>query len=34
MIPPGFDRPLYVLPFDHLGSFQTGMFGWMDQLTP
>jgi len=25
---PGFDRPLYVLPFDHRGSFQKGMFGW------
>ena len=24
----GFDRPLYVLPFDHRGSFQTKMFGW------
>ena len=24
----GFDRPLYILPFDHRGSFETGMFGW------
>ena len=24
----GFDQPLYVLPFDHRGSFETGMFGW------
>jgi 5-dehydro-2-deoxygluconokinase len=24
----GYDRPLYVLPFDHRGSFQTKMFGW------
>src|SRR6516162_4979165 len=24
----GFDRPLYGLPFDHRGSFQTKMFGW------
>ena len=23
----GFDKPLYVLPFDHRGSFQTKMFG-------
>jgi 5-dehydro-2-deoxygluconokinase len=24
----GFDRPLYILPFDHRGSFQTKLFGW------
>ena len=24
----GFDKPLYVLPFDHRGSFETKMFGW------
>ena len=30
----GFDRPLYVLPFDHRGSFETGMFGWKGALTP
>jgi 5-dehydro-2-deoxygluconokinase len=30
----GFDRPLYVLPFDHRGSFQTKMFGWKGSLTP
>ena len=30
----GFDRPLYVLPFDHRGSFQTKMFGWKGTLTP
>jgi myo-inositol catabolism protein IolC len=29
----GFDRPLYVLPFDHRGSFQTRMFGWEGTLT-
>ncbi len=28
MTPRGFDGPLYVLPFDHRGSFETGMFGW------
>ncbi len=28
----GFDRPLYVLPFDHRGSFVTGMFGWKGPL--
>ncbi len=30
----GFDRPLYILPFDHRGSFQTNMFGWKGTLTP
>ena len=30
----GYDRPLYVLPFDHRGSFETGMFGWKGTLTP
>ena len=30
----GFDNPLYVLPFDHRGSFQTKMFGWKGALTP
>src|SRR5271169_2001797 len=30
----GFDRPLYVLPFDHRGSFETGMFGWKGALAP
>ena len=29
----GFDRPLYILPFDHRGSFQTKMFGWKGKLT-
>lgn len=24
----GFDQPLYILPFDHRGSFETKMFGW------
>jgi myo-inositol catabolism protein IolC len=30
----GFDQPLYVLPFDHRGSFEMGMFGWKGALTP
>ncbi len=30
----GFDQPLYVLPFDHRGSFQTKMFGWKGALSP
>jgi 5-dehydro-2-deoxygluconokinase len=29
----GFDRPLYILPFDHRGSFQSGLFGWKGVLT-
>jgi myo-inositol catabolism protein IolC len=29
----GFDQPLYILPFDHRGSFQTTMFGWKGTLT-
>jgi len=33
MMPLGFDRPLYVLPFDHRGSFQTRMFGWEGRLS-
>jgi 5-dehydro-2-deoxygluconokinase len=32
MGPRGFDRPLYILPFDHRGSFETGMFGWHGEL--
>jgi 5-dehydro-2-deoxygluconokinase len=30
----GFDQPLYVLPFDHRGTFQKNMFGWTGALTP
>jgi len=29
----GFDSPLYVLPFDHRGSFATKLFGWSGDLT-
>src|SRR5262249_18615377 len=29
----GFDKPLYLLPFDHRGSFETKMFGWHGDLT-
>ena len=29
----GFDKPLYILPFDHRGSFQKKMFGWNGDLT-
>src|SRR5438105_9385819 len=34
MMTHGYDRPLYVLPFDHRGSFETGMFNWKGALTP
>ena len=30
----GFNADLYILPFDHRGSFQTKMFGWTGTLTP
>jgi myo-inositol catabolism protein IolC len=30
----GYDKPLYILPFDHRGSFQSKMFGWKGALTP
>jgi 5-dehydro-2-deoxygluconokinase len=33
MKPRGFDQSLYILPFDHRGSFQTKMFGWSGALT-
>src|SRR5438132_6910731 len=29
----GFNEPLYILPFDHRGSFQTKMFGWTGALS-
>jgi myo-inositol catabolism protein IolC len=32
-MPRGYDRPLYFMPFDHRGSFQTGMFGWQSPLS-
>ncbi|HEY7099969.1 MAG TPA: DUF2090 domain-containing protein [Terriglobales bacterium] len=30
----GFEKPLYVLPFDHRDTFQSGMFGWKGTLSP
>src|SRR4051795_8852314 len=30
----GYDRPLYVLPFDHRATFSKTMFGWTGPLTP
>src|ERR1700691_1825670 len=28
----GYEKPLYILPFDHRGSFETGMFHWHGAL--
>src|SRR5262249_3396039 len=32
-MPRGHDRALYILPFDHRGSFQAEMFGWKSPLS-
>lgn len=32
-MPRGYDRPLYILPFDHRASFQAKLFGWQSPLT-
>jgi myo-inositol catabolism protein IolC len=32
-MPRGYDRALYILPFDHRGSFQTKLFGWKSPLS-
>ncbi len=29
----GYDKPLYILPFDHRGSFTKAMFGWSGALS-
>ncbi|HEX5321433.1 MAG TPA: DUF2090 domain-containing protein [Stellaceae bacterium] len=29
----GYDRPLYILPFDHRASFEKGLFGFQSPLT-
>lgn len=33
MTPRGYVKPLYILPFDHRGSFESGMFGWHGKLS-
>jgi myo-inositol catabolism protein IolC len=33
-MPRGANQPLYILPFDHRGSFLSGMFGWAGALGP
>jgi myo-inositol catabolism protein IolC len=30
----GYDKPLYVLPFDHRATFSKNMFGWQGPLSP
>jgi len=30
----GYNQPLYILPFDHRGSFETKMFGWHGEYEP
>jgi myo-inositol catabolism protein IolC len=32
-MPRGYDRALYIMPFDHRGSFQTKLFGWKPPLS-
>ena len=32
-MPRGYDRPLYIQPFDHRGSFQSGLFGYKSPLS-
>jgi myo-inositol catabolism protein IolC len=30
----GYDKSLYVLPFDHRATFSKNMFGWQEPLSP
>jgi myo-inositol catabolism protein IolC len=30
----GYEKPLYILPFDHRHSYITGVFHWHEPLTP
>ena len=30
----GYDKPLYVLPFDHRATFSKEMFGWQEPSSP
>jgi len=32
-VQPGYTKPLYILPFDHRGSFVTNLFGWRGALS-
>lgn len=29
----GYNKPLYILPFDHRSSFEKGLYGWSGSLT-
>ncbi|HUI19864.1 MAG TPA: DUF2090 domain-containing protein [Methylocella sp.] len=31
--PVGYDKPLYILPFDHRSSFEKGLYGWSGALS-
>ena len=33
LMPRGYDQPLYMLPFDHRGTFEAKMFDWKEPLT-
>jgi myo-inositol catabolism protein IolC len=33
-MPVGYDKPLYILPFDHRASFEKGLFGFTPPLSP
>ena len=30
----GYEKPLYILPFDHRHRYITGVFHWQEPLTP
>ena len=32
-MPRGYDRPVYILPFEHRNSFQNKVFGWDPPLS-
>ncbi|MCI0468055.1 MAG: DUF2090 domain-containing protein, partial [Beijerinckiaceae bacterium] len=32
-MPIGYDKPLYILPFDHRSSFEKGLYGWSGALS-
>jgi myo-inositol catabolism protein IolC len=32
-VPIGYNKPLYLLPFDHRSSFDKGLYGWSGALT-
>jgi len=33
-MPNGYDKPLYILPFDHRHSYLSRLFQWQEPLTP